>query len=89
MAYVDRTLTQAENAQQLILEAAPVVIARMTPDSPNHTAACVLFASAYTGPVTDLPQESRARLASYAATMHRQPPHPRTIVGLLRLLQIT
>lgn len=87
MAYVDRTLTQAEAAQRCIIEAAPGCIARMTPGSPNRRTAEALLASAHRESIRGVAAQHRPALASYAATMQRQPPSPRTIVRLLHLVQ--
>lgn len=87
MPYVDRSLTIAENAQRTILDAAQSCIDRMTPGSPNRLRAEALLATAVPPPITALPAAHRARLARYGATMHREPPSPRTILHLLRMVQ--
>jgi hypothetical protein len=87
MAYVDRTLTQAENALHFILDHAPACIATMQEGSRQAVEAQGLFDTAHRGPVTELSTDARVALAGYAATMHRNPPSTRTIRGLLRLIQ--
>ena len=74
-------MTTAETARMFILETAQGCIDRLSPESPNRAAAERLLAAALQKPILTAMQQKQ--MESYARTMHRQPPTPRTILGLL------
>jgi hypothetical protein len=71
----------AEQARALILTHAPALIAQCPEGSPTRTVLDTLYARAETRPA--LTPFAVAQLEGYARTMHRQPPTPRTLRGLL------